>query len=151
MRTYLLITALITNILAIVFLTYNLMELKILNYLILCLQILFFGLFLVRTLHLDIISSWPIPFTVLISRLGFILLELGSIPIENVYKIIFYNLLEIANAIVAYALIGYMFSFGKWSVQGIIGYSNDLYYNMDQVIFGKNSFNSLWELTNKKK
>lgn len=55
---------------------------------------------------------------------------------ENVYKIIFYNLLEIANCIIAYAIIGYLFSFGKWSVQGIIGYSDYMYYNMDQAIFG---------------
>lgn len=64
-------------------------------------------------------------------------MELGSIPIENVYKIIFYNILEIANSIVAYALTGYIFSFGKWSFGGVIGYSDDLYYQMDLAIFGR--------------
>lgn len=76
-------------------------------------------------------------FSVFISRLGFILIELGSIPIENVYKIIFYNILEISNSIVSYALIGYMLSFGKYSFKGVIGYTDEFYYEMDRAIFGK--------------
>lgn len=42
-----------------------------------------------------------------------------------------------AIAIISYALIGYMFSFGKWSFKGVIGYSDDVSYNMDQAIFGR--------------
>lgn len=74
---------------------------------------------------------------VLVSRLGILLVELGTVPTENIYKIIFYNTLEMANTIMAFALTGYLLSFGKWSYKGIFGYSNDLSYDMDQAIFGR--------------
>ncbi|KAG5890968.1 hypothetical protein JTB14_028646 [Gonioctena quinquepunctata] len=73
---------------------------------------------------------------VLISRIGFILIQLGSIPVENVYRIIFYNFFEIANVVISYCLIGFIFSFGRMSLKGWIGYSSTLSFSLDEAIVG---------------
>ncbi|CAH1117835.1 unnamed protein product [Phaedon cochleariae] len=73
---------------------------------------------------------------VLISRLGFIIIQMGSIPIENIYRIIFYNIFEIGNAIASYALVGFILSFGNMTLRGWIGYSSSLSYNLDEAILG---------------
>ncbi|XP_023022420.1 ammonium transporter 2 [Leptinotarsa decemlineata] len=73
---------------------------------------------------------------VLISRIGFILIQLGSIPVENVYRIIFYNFFEIANVILSYILIGFVFSFGRLSLKGWIGYSSSFSNSLDEAGVG---------------
>ncbi|XP_072401199.1 putative ammonium transporter 1 [Diabrotica undecimpunctata] len=82
------------------------------------------------------ISSFLRIILVLLCRLGFVLVQLGTIPVENVYRITFYNIFEIGNTILSYLLLGYMISFGKSSFNGWVGYSNDFSYNLDMAIFG---------------
>lgn len=61
-------------------------------------------------------------FAVLLLRGGFILVQVGSIPVENAYMIIFRNIIEIAVTIFSYGFIGFYLSFGKKSFHGIINY-----------------------------
>lgn len=78
-------------------------------------------------------------FSVFVSRIGFILIHLGSIPVENIYRIVFYNILETAVTILSYALLGFVVSFGKTSLAGWIGvgFSLDLVYDWEAAIVGK--------------
>ncbi|KAL1490661.1 hypothetical protein ABEB36_013320 [Hypothenemus hampei] len=60
---------------------------------------------------------------VLLLRIGFILIQAGSIPVENSFMIIFRNIVEIAVTIFSYAFIGYYLSFGTKTFYGIMNYS----------------------------
>ncbi|XP_030751169.1 ammonium transporter 3-like isoform X1 [Sitophilus oryzae] len=59
---------------------------------------------------------------VILLRVGFILVQVGSIPVENVYIIIFRNVIEIAVAIFSYGFLGYYLSFGRKTIHGIVNY-----------------------------
>lgn len=76
----------------------------------------------------------------LLLRAGYILIQIGSIPVENVYIILLNNLVDIAVTVCSFALLGYMLAFGKDTVKGYVGYnswigSSDFDY--DNAIFGK--------------
>ncbi|CAG9856004.1 unnamed protein product [Phyllotreta striolata] len=77
---------------------------------------------------------------VLLSRMGFMLVQIGTIPIQNVYRIVFFNVFEIGLAIISYVTIGYMFTYGEHSLAGILGYTSspfNITSNItDQIIFG---------------
>ncbi|CAH1962534.1 unnamed protein product [Acanthoscelides obtectus] len=75
-------------------------------------------------------------FCVLIARGGFILIHLGSVPTDNIYRVIFYNVFQIANCIISYISFGLMASFGDISFGGWIGYSEYINYDMDLAVFG---------------
>ncbi|CAG9767528.1 unnamed protein product [Ceutorhynchus assimilis] len=60
--------------------------------------------------------------SILLLRIGFILVQVGSIPVENAFMIIFRNILEIAVVIFSYGFMGFYLSFGKKSFYGIINY-----------------------------
>nr|CAH7761037.1 unnamed protein product [Callosobruchus chinensis] len=75
-------------------------------------------------------------FCVLIARGGFILVHLGSVPTENIYRVIFYNIFQMANSTISYIFFGLMVSFGDISFGGWIGYSELMSYDMDLAVFG---------------
>ncbi|XP_018575582.1 ammonium transporter 2-like [Anoplophora glabripennis] len=54
------------------------------------------------------------------SRVGFIFIHVGSIPVENVYSIVVYNLLEISVGILSYGLIGNLIAFRTSTAEGWI-------------------------------
>lgn len=58
----------------------------------------------------------------LLLRIGFILVQVGSIPVENAFIIIFRNIIEMATAIFSYGFIGYYLSFGQKSFYGVVNY-----------------------------
>uniref|UniRef100_A0AAR5P1X6 Ammonium transporter AmtB-like domain-containing protein n=1 Tax=Dendroctonus ponderosae TaxID=77166 RepID=A0AAR5P1X6_DENPD len=70
----------------------------------------------------DSITSCIRIICILLLRGGFILVQVGSIPVENAYMIIFRNIIEIAVTIFSYGFIGFYLSFGKKSFHGIINY-----------------------------
>nr|CAI5822978.1 unnamed protein product [Callosobruchus analis] len=49
-------------------------------------------------------------FCVLIARGGFILVHLGSVPTDNIYRVIFYNIFQMANCTISYIFFGLMVS-----------------------------------------
>ncbi|XP_066262211.1 uncharacterized protein [Euwallacea similis] len=55
-------------------------------------------------------------------RIGFILIQAGSIPVENAYMILFRNIFEIVTSVAAYGFLGYYFSFGKKTIYGFMNY-----------------------------
>ncbi|XP_060536124.1 putative ammonium transporter 1 [Cylas formicarius] len=63
---------------------------------------------------------------VLLLRIGFLLVQMGSIPIENVYVIVFHNVVEIAVAILSYGFAGYQLSFGDRTFYGFVSYGGGL-------------------------
>ncbi|XP_057660145.1 ammonium transporter 3-like isoform X1 [Diorhabda carinulata] len=73
---------------------------------------------------------------VLLLRLGFVLVQMGTVPVENVYRISFFNIFEIGNVIMSYFLIGHMLSFGKSTYKGWLGYSYNFSYNLDGALYG---------------
>lgn len=64
-------------------------------------------------------------------RAGCILVELGSIPVENVYVIILHNLLEISAGILSYGLIGNRLAFGSESASGWVSFDE---WKQDDVL-----------------
>ncbi|KAJ8982071.1 hypothetical protein NQ317_001480 [Molorchus minor] len=60
----------------------------------------------------------------MILRIGFVLMQIGSIPVENIYKIIYHNVVDIAVAMVSFSTLGILFSFGSKST-GAIAYWDD--------------------------
>ncbi|VEN46196.1 unnamed protein product [Callosobruchus maculatus] len=75
-------------------------------------------------------------FCVLVARGGFILIHLGSVPTDNIYRVIFYNIFQMANSTISYIFFGLMVSFGDISFGGWIGYSEFTSYDMDLAVFG---------------
>ncbi|KAF2905560.1 hypothetical protein ILUMI_00608 [Ignelater luminosus] len=59
---------------------------------------------------------------VLLLRAGFVLVQLGSIPIENVYIILLQNIVDIAVCIASFGLIGYILAFGYDVLNGTVGH-----------------------------
>ncbi|XP_044764583.1 putative ammonium transporter 1 [Coccinella septempunctata] len=77
--------------------------------------------------------------TVLLLRAGYVLIQIGSIPINDVYSLILHNILDITVTICSYGLVGYMFSLGQESLGGFMGSSTSLsagYPDLDSLIHG---------------
>ncbi|KAJ8916225.1 hypothetical protein NQ315_016364 [Exocentrus adspersus] len=76
----------------------------------------------------------------LLSRIGFILIEVGSVPVGNVYTIVAYNLVEMCLVLLSYGFIGNWLAFGATSAGGWIGFGGWDYTftfpNMDAVVVG---------------
>lgn len=75
--------------------------------------------------------------------MGFILVQVGSIPVENAYMIIFRNIFEIATSIFGYAFLGFFLSFGRKTFYGIInynGYIGDRNDDLSSAALGMQSF-----------
>lgn len=49
-------------------------------------------------------------------------MQIGSIPTENVHRILFQNILDISVALVSYGFIGFTLNFGSKSLEGLLGY-----------------------------
>lgn len=60
----------------------------------------------------------------LLLRLGFLCIQIGCIPTENIYIILMQNLLDIFIALSSFGLLGFIFAYGKESLGGIIGYGS---------------------------
>lgn len=50
------------------------------------------------------------------------MVQLGSIPIENVYIILLQNIVDIAVCIASFGLVGYILAFGYDFLNGAIGH-----------------------------
>lgn len=75
----------------------------------------------------------------LLLRAGFVFIQLGSIPIENVYLILLQNIVDISVSTASYGLLGYFLSFSSDSFYGLIGNSTWLTSanaNYDNAIIG---------------
>lgn len=49
-------------------------------------------------------------------------MQIGSIPTEDVPRILLQNILDIAISLVSYGFIGFQLNFGSNSLEGIVGY-----------------------------
>ncbi|KAK9681163.1 Ammonium Transporter Family [Popillia japonica] len=75
---------------------------------------------------------------VLLSRAGFILIQSGSVPVENTYDLILQNVVEFAVSSGSYGLFGVLLSFGQNSYKGFVGYGSWDITQIDgsNIIFG---------------
>lgn len=77
---------------------------------------------------------------VLFLRAGYILVQLGSVPTENVYVILLQNIVDISVSVVSFGLVGFIFSFGYDGWNGLIGHGmwiSSQSVDMDKAILGK--------------
>lgn len=72
-------------------------------------------------------------FLALVSRVGFIFIEVGSIPVENVYTIVLYNLFEISVGILLYGLVGNLIAFRRHTAIGWISLDRWRRWKWDDV------------------
>lgn len=77
---------------------------------------------------------------VLLLRAGYILVQIGSIPTENVYVILLHNLVDIAVSVASFGLIGFTLAYGHDTFSGLVGYklwivSDSI--DLDEALFGK--------------
>lgn len=55
-------------------------------------------------------------------RAGYVLIQLGSIPTENVYVVLLQNVVDIGVSMLSFGLLGYMLAFGPTQYNGLFGY-----------------------------
>lgn len=60
----------------------------------------------------------------LLLRVGFIFIQIGCIPTDNVYLLLMQNVLDIFVTLASFGLLGFMFAFGKESFWGVFGYGS---------------------------
>lgn len=60
----------------------------------------------------------------LLLRVGFIFIQIGCIPSENIYLIIMQNVLDIFVCLLSFGLLGFMLAYGKNSFWGVFGYGS---------------------------
>ncbi|XP_025830136.1 ammonium transporter 2-like [Agrilus planipennis] len=63
-------------------------------------------------------------FSALILRGGFILIQLGSIPTEDISTILMQNVVDVAVSLLSFISIGFIFAFGDKSKTGVVGYGS---------------------------
>lgn len=73
-------------------------------------------------------------------RAGFVLVQLGSIPSENVFAILSHNVLDVSICILSFTFVGFMFAYGDRSLGGVLAYgqwigSNDV--NFEHATHGE--------------
>lgn len=76
----------------------------------------------------------------LLLRAGYILVQIGSIPTENVYVIVLHNIVDIAVSVASFGLIGFTLAYGQDAGMGLIGYKPWILYDsvdLDDAVFGK--------------
>lgn len=84
----------------------------------------------------------------LLLRGGYVLIQFGSIPTENVYFILLHNVVDISVSVAAFGLVGFSIAFGQDKLNGTIGYgewigSEEADY--DSFIMGKMSLYNTFE------
>lgn len=57
-------------------------------------------------------------------RLGFIFIQIGCIPTEDIYLVLVQNVLDIFVTLSSFGLLGFMFAYGKETCWGIVGYGS---------------------------
>lgn len=70
---------------------------------------------------------------VLLLRIGFILIQMGSIPTQNVCNILFQNIIDIGVSITSYGFLGFMLNFGAKSLEGVVGHGSWIDSDMNLI------------------
>lgn len=69
-----------------------------------------------------IIKVNNVNFLALLLRAGYLLIQLGSVPTENVYVILLQNIVDIAVCLAMFGFLGYIFAYGTDAFIGFIGW-----------------------------
>lgn len=76
----------------------------------------------------------------LLLRAGYLLIQIGSIPTENVYVILLHNVVDIAVSVASFGLVGFMLAYGNDTFNGLVGYNTWIVSNSvdhDEIALGK--------------
>lgn len=73
----------------------------------------------------------------LLLRAGYVLIQIGSVPVSDVNAIIRHNVIDVSTTLCAYALVGHAFAFGRATVEGLFGNGAEgAASDLDRVVFG---------------
>lgn len=82
---------------------------------------------------------------VLLLRVGLILIQIGTIPTHNVYRILFQNVVDMGVCLLSYGVVGFTLNFGSESLEGVVGHgtwidSDMKYISLHQAGYGMSQY-----------
>lgn len=78
--------------------------------------------------------------TALLLRAGFVLIQIGCVPTDNVCIILLQNIVDLIVACLSFGLLGFQFAYGKNSAHRALGYGSWIsseYAELDNGVHGK--------------
>lgn len=61
----------------------------------------------------------------ILSRIGFILVQIGCVPVEDIYILVLENLLDFLTVLLTYGFLGHYIAYGQEEFLNILHYRTD--------------------------